>query len=479
MKFNTASSTIKKTENYAGGEAFKQTPELEFISILLTSFVEDQFYRSKEDTLEQINALIDNIPDKKFAAKSAIYARTKFGMRSISHAVAAELAKRVKGEPWTKNFFNKVVYRPDDMVEIMAYYLQKYQKPIPNSLKKGLALAFNKFDGYQLAKYRAEKKAVSLVDIVNLVKPKPNKKNEGALKQLVKDALRSTDTWETKLTEAGKKAKTEEQKEELKQEAWEQLIKEKKLGYFALLRNLRNIIEQSPKVLPQALKLLVDSKVIKKSLVLPFRFTTAYEEIQKLNGDGVRDTIVALDKALEVSLDNVPELPGRTLVAVDGSGSMTGRPQEIAALFGAVLAKVNKKADVLIFSNDAKYLTINPLDSLLTIAEKITEAAPSSGTNFHSIFEEANQAYDRIIILSDEQGWIGYNPPTTTFADYKKRLGVNSKVYSIDLQGYGTLQLPEQDVYCLAGFSEKIFDIMKILETDKKALLSEINKIEL
>lgn len=45
-------------------------------------------------------------------------------------------------------------------------------------------------------------------------------------------------------------------------------------------------------------------------------------------------------------------------------------------------------------------------------------------------------------------------------------------MYSIDLAGYGTLQVPEKDVYCLAGFSEKIFDLMKFFEEDKDALLT-------
>lgn len=47
-------------------------------------------------------------------------------------------------------------------------------------------------------------------------------------------------------------------------------------------------------------------------------------------------------------------------------------------------------------------------------------------------------------------------------------------MYSIDLAGYGTLQVPEKDVYCLAGFSEKIFDLMMYLEEDKNALLNTI-----
>ncbi|MDE1770632.1 MAG: hypothetical protein KGI28_08800, partial [Thaumarchaeota archaeon] len=45
------------------------------------------------------------------------------------------------------------------------------------------------------------------------------------------------------------------------------LIKERKIGYFALLRNLRNISEQAPEIMNEALEMLVDEKLIKSSLV--------------------------------------------------------------------------------------------------------------------------------------------------------------------------------------------------------------------
>ena len=77
------------------------------------------------------------------------------------------------------------------------------------------------------------------------------------------------------------------------------------------------------------------------------------------------------------------------------------------------------------------------------------------------------------------QGWIGYHTPTKAFNAYKERTNADPVVFSFDLQGYGTLQFPERNVYAIAGFSDKVFDIMKLLESDKQALLHEIEKIEL
>jgi hypothetical protein len=484
MKFRKK-STGTKTENLAGGEAFKESPELELISLLLTSFVNDKFYESAKDQLTRLKNLV-LINDKKFVAQAAIYARKQFGMRSITHALTAELFGKtgdksiLQGQSWAKRFISKVVFRTEDALEILAYYIKNVMdKSIANQLKKGLSNAVNNFNGYQLAKYKGSRSDVKMVDLVNLTHTKPSKDNESILKKLMSGKLKSTETWEAKLTQAGQEVKeiqdeTEkaEKLSELKKESWKDLIENKKLGYFALLRNLRNLESQAPELLDEALKQLTDEKLIKKSLVFPFRFQTAISQVSD------RKTIQALGKALEISLSNVPKFDGKTLVVVDESGSMSGKPIEIGSIFAAVLYKVND-ADLMTFASDAKYSRLNPDDTASSIAEKLVDRATGGGTDFHSIFKTANKIYDRIIILSDMQGWIGYDSPVKDFEAYKKRTGANPFIYSFDLEGYGTLQLPEDRVFCLAGYSDKIFDVMKLLESDKNALIKEIKKIEI
>jgi len=478
MKYNRKTNKTNKTVNLAGGKAYKESDKLELVSILLTSFVKSQFYREEKGTVDRLEELVAGQKDKKFVAKAAIYARTKFGMRSVSHIVAANIASQVKGVDWTKRFFDKIVYRPDDMLEIMAYYLDKNGKPIPNSVKKGFANAFNKFDEYSLAKYRGEGSAISLVDIVNLCHPKGNDKNKKALEKLIKGTLKSKDTWESEVSKAGQVAETEEQKDELKKGAWTKLIQEKKIGYFALLRNLRNIIQTAPEALEDALEMLVDEKLIKKSLVLPFRFLTAIQEMEKIGDADSRKALKALNKAVDISLNNVPKFDGKNCIVMDGSGSMSGKPGDIGSLFSAILLKANENSDFILFSDNAVYHSLNTDDSTLSIAEKIRSNFESAGTDFNSIFEKMNKGYDRIIILSDMQGWQRGGAPTT-FAPYKKKYKCDPIVYSFDLAGYSTLMFPENNVYALVGFSEKTMDIMKLLEGDKKALIHEIEAIEI
>lgn len=463
-KFN---KKVKKVpvKNLAGGKAFSQEKETSLISLLLTSFVDDKFYESSAKNRERLAALLETV-DKQFCAKAILYTRREFGMRSISHVAASLLAKRISGEKWAKNFYDRIVYRLDDMTEIIALHMSKGEK-LSNAMKRGFALAFERFDAYQIAKYRGEGNTIKLVDAVNLVHPVKSPKNGDAIELLVKGELKSFDTWETMLSAAGNSA-------EKKKMAWKTLLSEKKLGYMALLRNVRNILSLGDGELSQmCLDALVDREAIHRSLVMPFRFSTAYEQISSVSSEAMRE----ISRACEISCDNVPSLHGKTLIALDTSGSMYGRPSSIASLFAAVLFKTND-CDLITFDDNARYMNMNPDDSLLTIQSRLRFAG--GGTNFPSVFKVADKKYDRVIILSDMQSWGSPYSPRTSYLEYKRRFGVEScKVYSVDLAGYGTLMLPEKDVYCLAGFSEKIFDLMSLMEQGMDALHEKISEIPL
>jgi len=558
-RFNEKSKGGKTiTTNLAGGKAYKQSAKLELVSLLLTSFVQDQFYRKADASLDRMSELLKQV-DPKFAAKAAIFARTKFGMRSISHATAAELAKHISGQEWGKDFYNKVIYRPDDMTETLSYYYGKLNgKSVPNSLKKGFAKAFEKFDSYQLSKYREDGKEVSLIDVVNLVSPKASDKNgfvqvdkakyvdtlkaslenakrkknqkrfaelseklavalktEGetvsvnALEALVYGMLKSTETWEAKLTNAGQVAESETEKAELKKEAWASLISTRKIGYLALLRNLRNIIQQAPESVGVACDMLRDEKLIKKQLIMPFQFYVAIGEIEKVGNDStVRKVLEAIDDAMEISVSNVPKFDGETLVVCDYSGSMDNKLsamgtisyRQIGTIFGAIMAKANN-ADFMIFGDTAAYAPFSRKDSISTIIKQLdkhnrtggwgyssrTNASVDAngaisvghGTTFPETFKTANKKYDRIIFFSDCQGWGGGGAPTGAHAQYNTKYGAKPSIYSFDLAGHGSGMFPEHKTYALAGFSDKVFDILKKLEQDRNALVNAIEEVEL
>ena len=484
-RFNQKSKAPNRTTNLAGGDAYLQNPKMQLVSLLLTSFAQDQFYRSAQGTFDEFSRLLPLV-DAEFAAKAAVFARNEYGMRSITHALAAELATYASGKAWSKAFYNRIVRRPDDMLEIAAYLYGKGGKTLPNAMKKGFATAFGRFDGYQLAKYRGENKAVKLVDLVNLVRPVPNDRNAQALQALVKGTLVSETTWEAKLSQAGQLAETVAEKTQLKGDAWAELLRNNKLGYLALLRNLRNIAEQAPALLSTATAQLTDRARIKQSLVLPFQYLSAIDALQESTAPGKQALLRALNTAIEVALDNVPRFAGRTLVVLDDSGSMTSTrtqyanrsPMQLGALFAAALFKAND-ADLMRFSDDASYVRKNAGDTLAGLAERLVRNARSAGTNFKAIFKTADERYDRIVILSDMQGWMQGGAPTEAFQAYRRKYNADPFVFSFDLQGYGSLMFPQDKVFGLAGFSDKVFDLMQLLETDREALVRTIEAVDL
>lgn len=467
-KFNETKKN--DVRNLAGGKAYKESNEMQLASLLLTSFGDDKYYQKEKEVYNQLERLIA-VCDKEFVAKAIIYARKQFGMRTITHIASSMLAKHIGGKEWGRRFFYKVINRVDDMTEIVACHLSRKQK-ISNAMKKGFSTALGHFDDYQLAKYKGENKDVKLVDLVNLVHPKETYRNHGAIGRLINGELRSFDTWESELSAVGDDIET-------KKVVWRRLLDENKLGYFALLRNLRNIIKLNDETLKnKALNTLLNESAIKRSLVLPFRFSTAYDEMAKIDRDAMR----AVSKACEIACSNVPKLEGKTLIALDVSGSMSScRVADIASLFTAVLLKSND-CDLITFADDAIYRIVNPDDSVMTIKNAIRYSC--GGTNFESVFRVANKKYNRVILLSDMQAWVPIfwyaKSPKVAYERYKREYNVpNCKFYSIDLAGYGTMQMPQQDVYCLAGFSEKIFDLMKHFECDKNALITAINNVDL
>ena len=73
-------------------------------------------------------------------------------LRSVSHALTALIAYNVNSKEYIKEVVDCVTERPDDITEILAFYIDVFGKPIPNGLKKALVLAIGKFNSYIIIK---------------------------------------------------------------------------------------------------------------------------------------------------------------------------------------------------------------------------------------------------------------------------------------------------------------------------------------
>lgn len=492
-KFNTTKRKVEEalnkphiTKNLEGAIAYKMEDDMRLYTRVLTTLVgEDKFYKTGKEHDKAILANLKKV-DPIFTAGLAVYAREVFNLRSIPVLLLAELAEIHRGDKLIGKAIERIVKRPDELTELVAYRLNKYGRTLPHQIKKGLAKAFVKFDEYQLAKYNRAGD-VKLKDVLFMVHPKPKDKEQDKLwKRLINDELKTPDTWETKISGKGST-----------KENWEDMLKSGKMGIMAVIRNLRNFVKNEVDLKP-AIKLLTDEDIILKSKQFPFRFYNAYRELAKVGAPV--EILNAVVDAMEISTKNVPDLGGRTLIAVDRSGSMdqplsqygSANYNEIAGLLASIYHKKNPSGTVVgSFSGKWDVRALNSRDSILTNMKEINKGEHGS-TNTYKVFDwlkESGEKFDRIIILSDEQAWdsnqylgfgaFGGNLRENSVQESYIKSGHGGWLYSIDLAGYGTSSMDAKNpnVIKLAGWSEKVFNYIQKNEEDKEKVLNEIKEI--
>ena len=462
-KFN--STHTNKTVNKSGHVAYKMKDKEKLVTQVLTSFFNEQkFYGdNSKDMQETIKRVVAT--DPKFVANLAVFARREFNMRSVSHILVAYLSHEVQGKPYTREVINAVSLRGDDVTEIMACYLSLFGKPVPNALKKGIADVMQRFDEYTLAKYKGSGKAVKMRDLLCICRPTPKDMAQSDMwKRLLNNDLEIPMTWEMQLSANGNNAET-----------WEKLIDSGKVGYMALLRNLRNVLIANPSNVYKVLETIKNPEAVRRSKQLPFRYLSAFKECEKVGGSRVFN---ALEDAIEASIENIPKLSGTTVIAVDVSGSMTDyisekskvHCYEIAMLLGLI---ANKICDNSIFYTFNHVINKYPVSNRSGILYTVSNSCCGGGTDMCLPFSKMiadNIRADRIIILSDNEcnsngGWLCSRKPVQSIADeYRKQTGNDIWVHAIDLQGYGTQQFHGSKTNIIAGWSEKVFEFIKLAE---------------
>ena len=486
--------------NLAGGQAFDRDPRVALASYVLTSMVQDTFYQSADEQIETVRGLVRNLAvkgDLLFAAKAAVHARHEGGLRSISHVVAGEVAQ-LRGEfpdqrgSWGPTFFTRVVHRLDDMSEIAGYWIGTYakgkdKKTLPNAMKRGFGRVFANAKPGLLAKWDGETtRSLTLRQLAHLCHPKGGK--DSTVYKLRAGTLVAADTHEVAMTRAGQVEGGTEAVATAKAEAWGDLFRRGKVQYLAALRNARNIIEQAPDQVDALVQKLLSLDDIRGSKVLPFQFLPAYAAVTELSGPHARKVLGAIENAAELALSNVPKFEGATLVCLDDSGSMHTnrkaegnpwhkRPAIVGSMFVVALARTLEDCDVMRFSEDAHYVTLPAGVGLFDGITRLTARPCNHGTNFHAPFQAANRKYDRIILLSDAQGWMAAGQPGASLRDYEKRYEAKPQLYSWDLVGSSTSQFPAPRQFALAGISDRAFDLMGALEQDPNAMVARINAL--
>jgi hypothetical protein len=353
-------------------------------SVLACLLWENQFYEDGVEIAGRIQSLVSKVKAEAVAAL-ALEARGKMKLRHAPLLLVREMARQKTHRHLVSQTLAQVIQRADELAEFVAIYWKDGKAPLSAQTKKGLALAFQKFDEYQLAKYdRAG--PVRLRDVLFLCHAKPRDAEQAALwKRLIEGKLEIPDTWEVALSSGADK-----------RQAWERLLRERKLGALALLRNLRNMKQAGVDE-----TLVIDSiDAIKTGRVLPFRFLAAARFAPQWEEP--------LERAMLSSIAQRDKLPGRTALLVDISGSMTyalSRRSDMLrtdAAYGLaiLLREICEKVIVYTFSDD---LAEVPPRRGFALRDALDSSQKHNGTYLGRALAKIPEKYDRIIVITDEQ----------------------------------------------------------------------------
>ena len=508
--------TVKNRQGHA---AYSLDSWLRLLTMLNTLKLESQFYRSESETMKELKTLVDTCAkeDAYLVAQCIVYSRcVGEGMRSVNHLAASYLAPHCGGLEWAKRFYslwNKknqsggTVFRPDDMAEIIACFSAMNKTKATNSMKKGFAASIEKLDAYSILKYKS-----ALIDVINLVHPSPknstamvdhNGEKVNVIDAVIKGLPVSADTWEVAQSDAGQEvakavkegkideAQAKEVLKEAKAENWGALLTEGKLGILAALRNIRNMMSTVTKghTFDTLCELLSDGEAIRKGKIMPYQIDLANEVINtEFTSAESRKISAALLKGYEAAVPNLAEmLPGRNLVIVDFSGSMStpvvdpvrktrysSSCMDKAALIGATIAKATN-ADVIRFGDNAEYVNWNMNSDVFSIAKAMKKDMGCTNLGrAWQLAQASGKKYDRVFILSDNECNRGSS--YSSYMNYVKAVG-GPYVYSVDMAAYGTTQLAGDKVRYYFGYGYAMFDDIAKSEFNPNYHLDKVKKI--
>ncbi|AZA79345.1 TROVE domain-containing protein [Chryseobacterium sp. G0186] len=505
MKFNFLKKENKIVLNYEGAKAYVMTPAEELYSAVVTTGLSNITYEKGNDRLQRIQSLIKK-NDPEFVAKLAIYARKEMYLRSIPLVLATELAKEASGSDLVSKTVDGIVQRADEITELLAYYqlanerteIKKLNK-LSKQIQKGLVKSFNKFDEYQFAKYN-RKTEVTLKDALFLVHPKAKDENQQVIfNKIANDMLETPYTWEVELSVLGqKKFANEAERKQAFKIKWEELIFSNKLGYMAILRNLRNILEAevSPEAMNKVCHYLADERAVGNSKQLPFRFLAAYRELKTIDSPYLSSILEALESAVMLSAKNIKGfgLDTSVVIAADVSGSMQKSisPKskvllyDIGLLMSMILQSQCKNVVTGMFGD--RWLRVPmPKNSILRNVDGFYKREGEVGysTNGYLVIEDLitrKEVVNKVMLFTDIQMWDS-SGNKNSFEDSWNRyktIAPDAQLYIFDLAGYGRqpIDVRRNDVYLIAGWSDKIFEVLNALE-DKKSAMEMIKRVVL
>ena len=479
---------------YEGAPGYARDAKSELFLLAVANMVgEDTFYEKAADRDDRYSALVRHVAvaDPDWMLGFITWLRGEANMRSASLVAAAEAVK-ARLETGTsdgvgnRQLVSAAMQRADEPGEFLAYWMSRYGRALPKPVKRGVSDAIGRlYTERALLKYDTGSKGFRFGDVIDLVHPtsdvaevgqryeyaldrrhdrdKPIPSGLGVVRRNAELRVRAAQdpsvlldaellrgagmTWEDVLSLAGSKLD--------KAKLWSALIPS--MGIMATARNLRNFDEAGvpDSVAEQVAAKFADPAQVARSRMFPFRWLSAYEAAPSLRWGH------ALDQALQASLVNLPAMPGRSLILVDTSASMTS---------GGISARSNVtplKAAAGFADGVFRHTVAKGASVIREVAAFVGRSGEvGHGTAIVQSLQATYRGQDRVFLISDMQTMAGpYGAGVTDVVP------AHVPLYGFNLGGYkhaayatGTANRHE-----FGGLTDATFRMVPLLERGRDA----------
>ena len=334
--------------------------------------------------------------EPEFIAQAALYARQKGFMKDLPALLCAVLSVRSPG--WLAEVFDRVIDSPKmlrNFVQIMRSGV--VGRKSLGTLPKRLVLQWLEGRSDEQLFAGSVGNDPSLADVVKMVHPKPT----GASRQALFGYLIGREYDADMLPEivrAYEKFKGNANPDkgpvpnvpfqmltslELGKEEWTEIAQNAPWQMTRMNLNTfaRHGVFESPEMVSMIAERLRNPELVARARVFPYQLMVAYTTAADVPVM-IRE---ALQDAMEIAIQNVPQIEGKVYVCPDISGSMhspaTGfrkgsttavRCIDIAALVAAAVLRNNPQAEVVPFESDVVRVDLNPRDSVMTNAQRLS-----------------------------------------------------------------------------------------------------------
>lgn len=444
-KFNEARQSDKIVKNFMNGESYTCNP-LTTLKLVTASSIygEPSYYRNSgmkgkdgvyrqdalvnkysvfplwmkgKTTTQIMEQAIDEALSYDFEATLnwAVTLRNDFYMRLNPQVIMVRASQHPGRKDFTEKnpgkfdeINQKVMFRADDPLSQLSYYIFKNggKANMPSILKRSIATKLSKLTPYEVAKYKNADMGIQNAVFLTHAFSAP-------IDELVKTGTVAIDesqkTWEN-LRSEGK--------------SWKEIFNTVNMGHMALLRNLRGVFTEVDDL--DFCKKYLDrlKKGVEKGKQFPFRYWSAYQAVST-SGDVHHKSVIldALEECMDISMNNLPEIKGKTAVLSDNSGSAWGaipseygtvKVAEIDNLSATIMACRSDEGVIIPFGDKIIPIPASKRNGILSQVKEVNKQGHNVGMGTEcgvwTFFDDAitnNVWYDNIIIFSDMQAGHG------------------------------------------------------------------------